>query len=118
MPLWFVAETERNTFLWRQGFSLSDVERFEFWVDLPVLIEKRRKQLSGEFSNFELGGNPFIGSSSSEINNDSQYLEQLEHVVQEILGIAHALCLAASTARTELKIDRPKVVLPYRSMSR
>jgi hypothetical protein len=53
-PLWFLAETERNIFLWRQGKSLDDVEDYEFWVDIPSLITKRRVQLESP-----QGLNPF-----------------------------------------------------------
>ena len=44
-PLWFVAETERNVFLWRQGCSLIQQDEFEFWIDIEALISKRLNQL-------------------------------------------------------------------------
>ena len=36
-PLWFLAETERNIYLWRSGKSIDDQRDFSFWVDIPAL---------------------------------------------------------------------------------
>ena len=44
-PLWFLAETERNIFLWRSGKSLDDQRNYSFWINVPALIKKRRHQL-------------------------------------------------------------------------
>src|SRR5438128_1283697 len=61
-PLWFLAETERNVFLWRRGCSLGQQDQFEFWVDLRLLISKRLHQLENvDFENPFL--NPGWGSS-------------------------------------------------------
>jgi len=45
-PLWFMAETERNVFLWRSGNSLTRKNDFDFWVNVDALIAKRLDQLA------------------------------------------------------------------------
>ncbi len=46
MPLWLLARMERDIFLWRNKFSLSDADYFEFWIDPVRLAIKRLKSLT------------------------------------------------------------------------
>ena len=97
-PLWFLAETERNIFLWRTGFSLEDSEQFEFWIDINKLIEKRLKQIENLDPE-----NPFFNSlwglsnnNSSFLNDESEYLKSFKDVINSI--ISHASALSAVTS--------------------
>jgi hypothetical protein len=119
-PLWFLAETERNVFLWRSGRSLDDSRYYSFWVDVPALITKRREQLS------KPGGlNPFInplwGSApldSNLIRTEFDYLETVEDLVTTVFKQAEALSHASESIRKELEREdvapRIAVVLPAR----
>jgi len=44
-PLWFLAETEKNIFLWRRGCSLIQQDEFAFRIDAKALVSKRLRQL-------------------------------------------------------------------------
>ena len=126
-PLWFIAETERNVFLWRSGLSISQQDEFDFWVDLPAIISKRLKQLECQDSN-----NPFINpfwgiscedgrlSIEAETANQSTHKEETEYlstllgVLSEILPHAHALSHVGSLLAAELAgCRRETVLLPY-----
>jgi hypothetical protein len=117
-PLWFLAETERNVFLWRNGKSLDDVREFSFWIDLPALISKRRSQLA------KPGGlNPFInplwGSApldSDLLRHEFEYLEALEDLITTVFKQAEALSHASELIRKDLEQEsasqRAAVILP------
>jgi len=98
-PVWFLAETERNVFLWRQGLSLLDADQFEFWVDTKRLIEKRLDHLErveGEnpFVLGTLGDHTFLpGAKESE----QRYLMMFHQAFSQIFLHAHALsqCVTA-----------------------
>jgi hypothetical protein len=117
IPLWFLAETERNIFLWRNGKSLDDQRDYTFWIDVGALITKRREQLKKPH-----GFNPFInplGGSlpmdARSIEEEVEYLETFEDLSETILRQAEALSHASETIRIELShgIDtRTAVVLP------
>jgi hypothetical protein len=117
IPVWFLAETERNIFLWRNGKSLDDQRDYTFWIDVPALIAKRRAQLTKP-----QGFNPFInplgGSLPMDprsIDEESEYLDTFEDLSGTILRQAEALSHASETVRLELchGIDtRIPVVLP------
>jgi len=115
-PLWFLAETERNVFLWRRGISLADQEKLEFWVDLPKLIEKRIKSLtnsanSNTFPNSLLD----IATPDDGFQRECAYLREFEAHYKGIAIHAHALSCIASQARVDLFgpcAHRPQVVLP------
>jgi len=116
-PLWFLAETERNIFLWRNGKSLDDQRDFSFWVDVPALIAKRREQLKKP-----VGFNPFInplgGSLPMDprsVDDEVEYLDTLEDLSGTVLRQAEALSHASESVRIELSdgVDgRTPVVLP------
>jgi hypothetical protein len=118
-PLWFLAETERNVYLWRNGKGLDDQRNYTFWIDVPALIEKRRAQLGrqrgGGFNPFinPLGGNLPLDERALEVERD--YLDVLEDLCVTIFRQAEALSHASETVRRELTTEaerRTTVVLP------
>ncbi len=115
MPLWFLAETERNVFLWRHGRSIDHCREYSFWVDVPELIKKRRKHLSRC-----RGFNPFVCGSPSEngAQHELRYLDQIEDMTDSILSKAALVSRASESLRQELEPALglcTLVVLPYRS---
>lgn len=116
-PLWFLAETARNTFLWRNGLSLIQHDEFEFWVDVPRLIEKRLAQLEHQSGE----ENPFINPLWSLASQDQsvreremEYLLAFREALDKICTHLEALSLCASqvlqdSLQTESKV---KVMLP------
>ncbi|MFM1848004.1 MAG: hypothetical protein RL417_1478 [Pseudomonadota bacterium] len=115
-PVWFLAETERNVFLWRNGFSLADHDDFEFWLRPRELIEKRLGQL--ERSGIE---NPFLnpgwGGSLGEPaprGAEREYLGSFLALIAKIEAHAHALSLVASLLRREGGGERDRVLLPVK----
>ena len=117
-PLWFLVETERNVFLWRNGLSLENAADFEFWVDPAALVEKRLLQL--EVGN---AGNPFVnslwgiasGGAPLSANEESTYLTALLESMGKLAPHAHALSHVSSILGQRVLEPRlPKVVLPAR----
>jgi len=125
-PLWFIAETERNVFLWRNGKSIGDYGRYSFWIDLKALIQKRRVQLSRN-----KGFNPFIQSSAplgvssgtptprrdAAPDSESRYLDLIEELSDTIFKRAETLSHASESIRIELSphgLSRTPVMLPRR----
>jgi hypothetical protein len=115
-PLWFLAETERNIFLWRAGFSLEDVDLFEFWVDVNCLIDKRLKQID----NYD-PENPFFNSlwgfssgSPEKIAEESEYLKTFRDLLNSIISHASALSAVTSLLSKEIfnQEDRKLIILP------
>ena len=97
-PLWFLAETEKNVFLWRHQLSLGDAQRFEFWVDPFALIEKRRSQImrGGEQTSFGI-----TDASTKIVSDEFEYLAELEHHLRKIFSHAEAFSAAASQVLRE-----------------
>lgn len=115
-PLWFIAETERNVFLWRTGQSLDDARKYSFWVDVPALVEKRRAQLDNPTD-----GNPFInplwGSAPldpSLLARERDYLDRLEDLIPTAFRQGEVLSRASETLRVEIdpQSSRQGVVIP------
>jgi hypothetical protein len=116
-PLWFLAETERNVFLWRSGKSIDEHRDFSFWVDIKALVSKRRDQLLRN-----KGFNPFINSMWTTPPSDTHalaqehaYLDCIEELTQSIFRHAEALSHASESVRLELAPEsshRVRVVLP------
>ena len=114
-PLWFLVETERNIFLWRNGFSLIQQDEFEFWIDLPGLVEKRLQQLDGFQSD-----NPFLNplwdshqGDSASTKDEREYLEAFIELTKTMEGHLHALSRVGSTVMQEcVDEERQMVVLP------
>lgn len=115
-PVWFLAETERNIFLWRKGLSLDTAKDFEFWVDIPSLLSKRLRQLESGVDE-----NPFINplwgtgihdeqSKQREIN----YIQSFKELLSKIHAHAHALSQVGALLEEELlgESAAKKVVLP------
>ncbi|MBX7138717.1 MAG: DUF4071 domain-containing protein [Oligoflexia bacterium] len=113
-PIWFLAETERNIFLWRNGRSLIEQDQFEFWIDVEALIERRLGQLTDpDFSN------PFINpvwevssDSMAFVEAEREYLVAFKEALRLIQTHAHILSRVASELRVEGSEQRRKIVLP------
>jgi hypothetical protein len=118
-PLWFIAETERNVFLWRNGKSIGDHRAYSFWIDIRELIGKRREQLSRA-----RGFNPFVNMlpSSGGTEFELRYLDALEEIADTIFLHAEALSRASERVRQEIMAetpdDRPLVILPCRGAAK
>jgi hypothetical protein len=118
-PLWFLAETERNLYLWLTGTGLANASRTVFWVDTNALICKRRKQLSRHSNSFATYGfNPFItrDQNSGEPNNEGSYLDELERLGCEIFKRAAMISRISDSLYDELIPPgkaRKRVVLPF-----
>jgi hypothetical protein len=114
-PIWFLAETERNVYLWRNGASLAALPSFEFWIDVNGLVAKRLKQLD----NYD-PENPFINPlwslsslDAKSLQHERAYLQNLREVFLSIEGHAHALSQVGSHFRDEIsKTPRSLVVIP------
>lgn len=116
-PLWFLAETERNVFLWRNGKSIDDHKQYSFWINVHELVAKRREQLKRA-----KGFNPFINSLVSSAPTDSagvaheqNYLDCVEELTDTVFRHAEALSHASESVRLELipnAHERHVVVLP------
>ncbi|MBX7143713.1 MAG: hypothetical protein K1X79_04620 [Oligoflexia bacterium] len=120
-PLWYVAETERNIFLWKQGRSIIEQDDFEFWIDLPRLISKRLEHLQSQNDN-----NPFINplwsitqESAPDRRREIDYLQTFADIVRDIETHLAALCEAGSRILSQASgRSRPKVVLPQSPLSK
>ena len=111
-PLWFLGEMERNTYLWRKSLSLADADQFEFWVDLPLLVEKTLQKLLLDGSDNPLS-NPLWSVDSYDPalrKGESAYLESILEEYLPLCAHLHAWCLACS--HVEGGEDLPRVVLP------
>lgn len=117
--LWFLAETERNIFLWRNGLSISDAENFEFWVNVPALIHKRVRQL--ELADMENPfTNPLWGESSSgeqATGRERQYLDIFLEIYERSAKHAHAISSMTRMISRELHHtpERVSVTIPRTS---
>lgn len=117
-PLWFLAETERNVFLWRRGYSLHDEGQFEFWVQPEKLIEKHVHQLERRDSC-----NPFVNPLWSVASLDDQtvqrqvdYLDELRDKLALVSAHAAALSHVSTLVMQEVRKEcsrREIVVLPW-----
>lgn len=112
-PLWFLVETERNIFLWRNGLSLSNQDDFEFWVDLPKIVEKRLKQID-RFSPENPFLSPLWGSASAQpkvSDEEKQYFKELIEVTTRMQEHLHALSQVGSILLQENSFDEKEIVL-------
>jgi hypothetical protein len=115
-PLWFLAETEKNIFLWRHGRSLIEQDDFEFWINVEALVEKRLRQL--EKMDYD---NPFINPlweislPDPEITNrEKEYLSSFLDSFRKIYVHANALSRVANLLEQEFrpKAEKEVVLLP------
>ena len=121
-PIWYLAETERNVFLWKRGCSVLQQDEFEFWVDINALIEKRLRQLDSFDSH-----NPFLNPLWSVATPDKdsaeyerQYLLSFAQALRQIESHLHALSRLGSALLSELEGEseqRERVVLPTPTIS-
>ncbi len=115
-PLWFLAETERNVFLWRTGQSLDDAKKYSFWVDVTALIEKRREQLknpqdSNPFINPVWGSGPL---DAKLVDGERDYLDLLEDLAPTAFKRGESLSKASESLRLEMDptATREPILLP------
>lgn len=117
-PLWFVATSERNNFLWRSGYSLNERDRFEFWVDPAALASKRMYQLELLREGFCFS-NPTWGLAApteENINLELNYLQTFLAVTAKIQRHVYALSRAGLLLHRELHPEsEPQdiIVLPH-----
>lgn len=114
-PIWFLAETERNIFLWRNGLSLSQRDHFEFCFDVPRLIARRLRQLAHDDPENPLL-NPLWGQEAHDPAmrlQEQDYLRGFLETLTKIEGHVHALsCVALLLRRERAGGGRPLVTLP------
>ena len=115
-PLWFLAETERNIFLWRNSKSLDDASLYSFWIDLGSLIEKRREQLETRQDH-----NPFINPlwgtaplDASLVQNENDYLDAIEDLLPTVFRRAESLSRVSEALRIEMtpEMEREDIIIP------
>jgi hypothetical protein len=116
-PLWFLAETERNVFLWRGGYSLNRQHEFEFWVDIDALISKRLDQLESAASNAQhiTSGWGIAVLDRDLAIRERDYLITLAGLIGKIQAHASALSHVGLILEKEIApsgIKRARVVLP------
>lgn len=107
-PLWFLAETERNIFLWRNGLSLTQEDDFEFWIDLPKLFEKRLTQLQSYDAENPFM-NPLWGNSVQDREHaakEADYLLYFRDIMMKAESHAHALSRVGSILRNDMSVER------------
>lgn len=116
-PLWFIAVNECNHYLWRHGYSLSQKNQFEFWIDIKALAKKRRQQLDLLKEGFSFS-NPTWGlevPSEENIQLEQTYLQKFLLVTGKIEKHVQALSQAGLLLEQELTsegIARELVVIP------
>lgn len=116
-PLWFFVETERNIFLWRNRLSLAHKDKFEFWVDIDLLIEKRLRQLGdvdpeNPFSPAALGSSPV--DTLNLMSKEEEYLLKIQETFARINKHANALSIVGSLIKRDLgDSTRQMIVLPF-----
>jgi len=115
-PLWFIAETERNIFLWRTNQSLDDARKYSFWVNIRELITKRREQLSrpqdsNPFTNPLWGSGPL---DPSLVERERDYLDALEDLIPNAFRKAETLSRASESLRLEIDPEavRTAIIIP------
>ena len=112
-PLWFLAETERNIFLWRGNQSLDDARKYSFWVNIRGLINKRREQLSHPQASNPFT-NPLWGSAPLDttlVDKERDYLDALEDLLPNAFKRAEALSRASESLRLEIDPDAVRSVV-------
>lgn len=115
VPLWFLAETERNTFLWKNGLSLVHASYFDFWIQVDDLIEKRKSQLDRVTPDNPFSG-ALLGASAidpSAIELERHYLADIKAHFSRIALYAECLCHATNAVIGEMN-PRVIVALPFR----
>ncbi len=114
-PLWFLSETERNVFLWRNNHSLREQEAFQFWISIDHLIERRIHQLQ-RFTEENLFLSPELTGHTRDFQRAQiEYLEAFSHEFKKIRPHAHALSVVGATLENEQTGNwKEHVVLPIK----
>lgn len=115
-PLWFLAETERNVFLWRSGLSLSQKDELEVWIEVKELIEKRLAVLDAGKGDDNPFVNPLWESSLTDpgvTDGERRYLNTLKELLEPIHRHAHALSVVGSLLQERVG-KRERVMLPLK----
>ena len=102
-PLWFLAEKERNQLLWMHGLSIEDANQIEWWIDVPLLIER-------VCSKDETG----FGLEFSARENNHSYFQQLADIFLKIyLQSFEVSLIARSLALEKEQKEKPIILLPF-----
>jgi hypothetical protein len=109
-PVWFLAETERNVFLWRHGLSLADRDDFEFWLDPRALVDKRLRQLDQATHSFPGWASELAEPAPRDAERG--YLASFIEMLSKIEAHAHALSIVASVLGAESAGARSRILLP------
>lgn len=120
-PLWFIAETERNTFLWQQGLSLEDAALVDFWVDIYALAERHLTRLEAfnPENPFHDGGFGGEESEDNAVEKERRYIERLTGILGRVESHLVALSRAVNIAiAKEQDEEKPVVMLPWRRPNR
>ena len=114
LPLWFLGETERNVFLWRNGLSVDDASRFEFWIDVPRLIEKQLTRAEGKPGSDSFFLPLWTTEDLGKFENDgvTAYCGVLSEIWELAGPHLHALSAAAREVVEGHVAQTPIVVLP------
>ncbi|MCI5065028.1 hypothetical protein MRY87_04820 [bacterium] len=115
-PLWFHYENERNITLWKQGYSLENLDNCDIWVNPIALLEKVRRRRDGKENPllnpshlFPEGAEP----SPSADEAGTEYYELLRVLLEKAIPHLHALsCVSAEVLETELSGEhRQQIIL-------
>ena len=112
-PIWYLAETERNIFLWKKGCSIIQQDEFEFWVDIPQLINKRLDQLNNLDQSNPLV-NPYWGLSAiseQDLEDERNYLNNFLTLITSVQNHIAAFCEASLIALGQ-QLQRERIILP------
>ena len=102
-PMWFLAETEMNVFLWQNGLSLADRDYFEFWIDLEQLTEKRLAQLDA-YDKENPFLSPLLGAAHAtprDIGQEEEYIASFKNSFAQLAAPSPALSCVGSALRAE-----------------
>lgn len=110
-PLWFLAETEKNIYLWRNGLSILDAGDFDFLIDLKAIMEKRMAQLeAGDESNPLVNKNWALDDSAGlDVEEEIAYIESF---IDATIDMVPHLSALSQVARIMEEEPKEIVVLP------
>ncbi len=115
-PLWFLAETARNVFLWRAGLSLLDQDRFDFWVDPTALAKQQIERIARatEASPFDTPRWGLEDAACAPQRDQERYFNTFLELLHRVEDHAHALGRIAGLVCKEMGQEdaRIRVLLP------
>ena len=119
-PLWFLAETARNVFLWRSGLSLLDQDHFEFWID-PVELAKQQLERLARTTDASPFDTPAWGTegASTPLRDQERYFDSLLELLHKVEDHAHILGRISALVCKEMGREdtRTRVLLPQRRVT-